>query len=327
MTRAGLLLAFLAFTTPAAACISTYSSDIKEAKAAGDDQRMARITADAEQAHEKSPTLENANDLAVAWIITGRVQDGIALLREVDGRYPGNAVVASNLGMALELAGEHEEALRWIRESVNRDPEEHQGSEWVHVRILEARLGMAKDPNWLRKNSVLGWREGQRLPLDERSRPRTPPGILKAVRYQLQERLRFVSAPDPVVGDLYLSLGDLAYSFPGTVADIWERDELIISSYQEALRFGATRAVHAAARIDVAQKRLEEARPAIEAAAARDQEARNRALDRKQTESQRRSERAEAQQNRRWLALAAFGALGVFVGGYFFFRSRRDDAS
>ena len=46
MTRAGLLIAFLAFTAPAAACIGTFSSDILEAKAAGDEPRMARITAE-----------------------------------------------------------------------------------------------------------------------------------------------------------------------------------------------------------------------------------------------------------------------------------------
>lgn len=316
-------IAALLATVPVGACINTFASSIMEARGTGNDKRVAEITAEAEAAHRKSPTLENANDLAVAWLLTGRAPEGIQLLRDLDQRYPGNAIVAANLGTALELAGEDEEALQWIRESVRRDPQEHQGSEWVHVRILEAKLAMKKDPNWLRKNSVVGWREGQRFPLDERSRPRAPVDIIGAIQYQLNERTQFVSAPDAIVGDLNLTVGDIAHSVPGAVSDAWERDGLVSSSYHAALIFGTVHEARARARMEIADKRIEEARPAMQAAARRDQEAGALQAERARNAEARKSTLQAEQRRRQWLPVAAFGTLGLVVAGVVFFRRRK----
>lgn len=320
--RVSIGVAAMLAAAPAWACINTFASSIMEARGTGNDQRVAEITAEAEAAHRKSPTLENTNDLAVAWILTGRAPEGIELLRDLDERYPNNAIVAANLGTALELTGKDEEALQWIRESVRRDPQEHQGSEWVHVRILEAKLAMKKDPNWLRKNSVVGWREGQRFPLDERSRPRAPADIIRAIQYQLEERTQFVSAPDAVVGDLNLAVGDIAQSVPGAVDDAWERDGLISSSYHAALNYGTVHEARARARMEAADKRIEETRPAMQAAARREQETRALQAERTRTADARKSDLQHAQRRRQWLAAAAFGTLGIVVAAVFFFRQR-----
>jgi hypothetical protein len=284
---------------------------------------MAEIAASTEAAYRQEATLQNTNDLAVAWILTGRMPDGIQLLRDLEMQQPGNAIVAANLGMALELSGAHEVALQWIRESVRRDPREHQGSEWLHVKMLEARIAMKSDPNWLRKNSVVGWREGDRFPLDERSRVRTPPDIIRAANYQLQERTRFVSAPDAILGDLYLTLGDIAHSVPGTFSGAWERDRVISSSYHSALNYGTVHEARARERMAAADRRKEAALPAQQAAAAREQETRQRELNRERVTAQRKLDMAEAQRRRQWLAAGVFGAFGVLAGGIVWWRRRR----
>ena len=110
------------------------------------------------QAHATKPTLENSNDLGVARLLTGKIDAAIALFRETEKKFPGNARVAANLGTALELKGENEEALKWIREGVLRDPSEHEGSEWLHVRILDAKIALAKDPGWFDKEQRAGAR-------------------------------------------------------------------------------------------------------------------------------------------------------------------------
>jgi hypothetical protein len=321
--RTWICLAALLTAAPALACINTFRSPILEARESGNHKLVAEITSAAEEAHGKAATLENTNDLAVAWILTGRVPDGIALLRDLEKRQPGNAIVAANLGTALELTGAHEEALQWIRESVRRDPREHEGTEWVHVKILEARIALKSDPNWLRKNSVVGWREGQRFPLDERSRPRTAKDIRRAIDYQLRERTQFVTAPDEIIGDLYLTVGDIAESVPGAISDSWERDHVIASSYRSALRYGTVHGARAQERIAAAEQRIEVVLPVRQAAAAREQETRQRELNRESTAQQRKTELEEAQRLRRWLPLAAFGVFGLALAAVAFYRKRR----
>jgi hypothetical protein len=323
LLRVNIGLAALLTGEPALACINSFTSQIMEARETGNDKLVAEITASAEQAHRNAATLENTNDLAVAWILTGRMPDGIELLRDLEKRQSGNAIVAANLGTALELSGADEEALQWIRESVRRDPREHGGSEWLHVKILEAKLALKLDPNWLRKNSVVGWREGQRFPLDERSRPRTPKDIIRAINYQLQERTRFVSAPDAIVGDLYLTMGDIAQTVPSAISEPWERDRAISSSYDSALKYGTVHESRAREHMLAADLRMKAALPALQAAAAQEQKTKQRELNRERVVEQRKSEMAEAQQRRRWLALAAFGSFGVVLTGVILYRRRR----
>jgi hypothetical protein len=323
MRRVWLSLMALLIAAPAWASINTFSSQILEARERGDDQRVAEITASAEQAHRSGATLENTNDLAVAWILTGRMPDGIELLRDLEKRQPGNAIVAANLGSALELSGADAEALQWIRESVRRDPREHEGSGWVHVKILEAKIALKSDQNWLRKNSVVGWREGGRFPLDERSRPRTPLEIIRDIDYQLQERTQFVSAPDAIVGDLYLTMGDIAHAVAGAISDSWKRDQTISQAYESALHYGTVHEARARERKGAADLRMEAALPARQAAAAREKEAQQRELNRARTTEQRKSELAEAQRRRRWLPLVAFGSFGVVLAGVILYRKRK----
>ena len=323
--RAGLIAMALSATAPAVACINTFASQIMEAKGTGNDKLVAEITANAQELHRKSPTLENTNDLAVAWVLTGRMAEGIQLLRDLEKQYPGNAIVAANLGTALELTGADEEALQWIRESVRRDPQEHEGSEWVHVRILEARQALKKDPNWLRKNSVVGWREGQRLPPNERSQPRTPRNLIDSIGYQLNERTQFVNAPDALVGDLYLSLGDLAHTYPAAYGQTWERDGEISSNYHSAIHYGTVHEARARERMDAADKRIEASRPAMQAAAKLEEEARVREDQRAQQAEQRKADLRNAQERRRWLAAGAFGTFSLVVGAVIFLRSRRGE--
>jgi hypothetical protein len=321
------MAAAFTWTVTASASIETYGTEILRYQREGDKAGLAQATRAAEQNYRESPTLEHTNDLAVAWILSGRVSEGIQLLRDLEHRSPGNAIVASNLGTALELAGNEEEALNWLRESVRRDPQEHQGSEWVHVKILEARLALKRDPNWLRKNSVIGWREGQRLPLDERSQPRTPRKLVESINYQLEERLQLIDGPDPIVADLYLTLGDLAFSAaPGAYANAPERDAAASAAYGRAIQFGTVHETRARERKQAADQRIEAARPALLAARKREQEVRARALENERTADERRRDLESAQRWRRLMPVIAFGAFGLLVAGVLIWYRRRASA-
>jgi tetratricopeptide (TPR) repeat protein len=176
------------------------------------------------------------NDLATALAHTGAAAEAVTLLQQIEAEKPGLYVTAANLGTVYELSGDDEKALEWIRKGIERNPESHEGTEWLHVRILEAKLALRDDPKWLELHSVLGSRSEDLMaliePRDEKTHPFPGYGvspsnsvtfsvvgnrgesltldqIKAALIYQLHERLQFVSPPDAIVGDLLASLGDL----------------------------------------------------------------------------------------------------------------------
>lgn len=214
----------------------------------GDRKAAEVVVAGLEADYKSKPTLENSNDLAVAKLLMNDREEAITLLREVEQKYPGNAIVAANLGTALELSGIDEEALRWIREGVRRDPDEHFGSEWLHVRILEVKAALKHDADWFGKQTVLGLEFGtgavpvlsSALPIGRRGKPLTAKQVIESINYQLGERVKFIDPPDPVIADLYATAGELAWSngIPKS-ADEYTGDPA--AYYEAALNFHASR--------------------------------------------------------------------------------------
>jgi hypothetical protein len=227
---------------PTQACINAHDPEVGTKLASHEPATVASAVKQIEAAQQAAPTVEHTNDLAVARILAGRYDDAIELLREAETKSPGkSAKVAANLGTALELkGGADEDALYWIREGVKRDANEHEGSEWLHVRILETKIALSKDPQWLEKNRVLPLDFGADevpvapaiLPIDSDGKLKGVDDLLDHIRYQIDERTKFVKPPDPIVGDLAASAGDLVYA---------GSDGSPARHYQLALRYGAPR--------------------------------------------------------------------------------------
>jgi hypothetical protein len=238
----GFVALTLLVAAPTFACINTYKTVLGELKRrGGKEAEITSLISQLESEHIGKPGLETSTDYAVGLLMTGKYAEGVALLREVEKKYPGHAKTAANLGTGLELSGADAEALRWIREGMRRDPKEHFGTEWLHVRILEAKLALAKDESWLDKNRVIGIDFGNDaapkmpteipvdLPLDHAGRPIALSRIESALDYQLNERTYFVAPPDSVVADLYFSAGDIANL---------DSDYGSLHDYEEARRYG-----------------------------------------------------------------------------------------
>lgn len=282
---------------PAAACINTFSMKLMDLKREGKEPELVQAAERAELTYRQSPSLENANDLAVAWILTGDGSKGIELLREIESKPPRSAKVAANLGTALELAGENEEALKWIRESVRRDPNEHQGSEWVHVKILEAKLAIAKDPDWLVDHSVMGWTPDKPL-RDNAGKLRRVGVLMEQIRYQLRERVIFFDPPDAIVGDLFVTLGDIGMANNETLETPFH--------YRKALKYGTVHEVRIRPLVYALDKRFEDERARVESA-------RQRAIE---VAAKNRAD----QLSMRWRVAWIFGGLAVIAAAIFIYR-------
>jgi tetratricopeptide (TPR) repeat protein len=143
------------------------------------------------------------SDYSIALMYLGRSQEAIDLLQKLEKEEPGHYFIAANLGTAFELAGNNEEALHWIAEGIQRNPKSHEGTEWLHLRILEAKIAQQKDPDYFKSHSVLDLDPrdiNEDTPIGKDKLP--PAEIAAAIQHQLTERLQFVKPPDPAVAGL-----------------------------------------------------------------------------------------------------------------------------
>lgn len=255
MKRIALAFLLCAAAIPALACIQSYATNLQGERIvvnglaiwdfdvvqafAGRDATFWRD--EQQKILAKPQTIETRNDYAVTLIHLGDVAQAMKILQELEHEKPGLYATAANIGTAHELLGENAEALRWIRESIRRNAQAHEGTEWVHVAVLEAKLAQAKDPHWLDAHSILGSDFGANgkprmpahFPGGNDGTPVTADAFRAAVFYQLTERLQFVKPLDPYVADLLFDWGN--------ILALTESAEAARELYKQSLRFGPKR--------------------------------------------------------------------------------------
>jgi tetratricopeptide (TPR) repeat protein len=150
-----------------------------------------------------STNFNDRSDYSIALMYLGRDKEAVELLEKLEKENPGQYFIAANLGTAYELTGNNEEAARWIAEGIRRNLESHEGTEWLHVRILEAKIAQQKDPDYFKKHSVLditpaAMTEDTLLGKEKLH----PDNMIEAIQHQLSERMQFVKPPNPAVASL-----------------------------------------------------------------------------------------------------------------------------
>ena len=150
-----------------------------------------------------STNFNDRSDYSIALMYLGRSKEAVELLQALEKEQPGQYFIAANLGTAYELTGNNDEAARWIAEDIRRNPESHEGTEWLHLKILEAKIAQQKDPDYFKKHSVLDLKPEDiasgTVKVTEKLHPEE---LATALQHQLTERLQFVKPPDPAVASL-----------------------------------------------------------------------------------------------------------------------------
>ncbi|MBX9792384.1 MAG: hypothetical protein K2Y37_26075 [Pirellulales bacterium] len=279
MRRVGILgttlLANVLIPSIAVACLWTYHTDIYGRSVVLNDPGDESYLLDANRqrtertAHlkrlkakfERQP--ENAdykdrNDYAVVLMSLGEASKAIEILQAIEAERPNEYVTAVNLGTAFELSGDLDRALEWIRIGIERNPDAHRGSEWLHVKILEAEIALRSGPAWLASHSILGLDFGDDfVPVFPSSQVQGNTGqelnwetVESSIEYQLRERISLIPPPNAVVADL---LADLA-----CLRALNQSFELAIPIYELALEYEPTRR-------ELVEKRLARAREIVAA--------------------------------------------------------------
>lgn len=172
--------------------------------------RTALLSAkhDLDSLYKTTKDIDFLSDEALVMILLKDYKDAIKIYEQIEKRKPGRYSTASNMGTAYELLGDNENALKWIKRSVEIDENSHENSEWIHVKILEAKL---KGVSAINSDFLLNTNFG------EADLPRTTmkkDQVLKlaaALYYQLNERVSFIKGKDQIIAQLLFDLGNVLY--------------------------------------------------------------------------------------------------------------------
>lgn len=194
----------------ASACINTYAFDLGR-EGLSKQQALNEI----KKRSKKIKTHEELNDYGVLLIYAHQYDKAIQIFKSIENSHPNLAKTAANLGTAYELKGDSLKAKYWIQKGMKRDPNIHQGSEWIHVKILDAQLNQQKDKNWIKKNDVLGLDFGNDVAAIAKVKTikfadhsYNLEKILAHSEIQMDQRLRFVNQ-DPIASQIVFNMGNI----------------------------------------------------------------------------------------------------------------------
>jgi tetratricopeptide (TPR) repeat protein len=179
--------------------------------------------------YKETKDLEYLSDKGLLLILLKRYNEAVELYLEIEKLQPNRYATASNIGTAYELLGHNEKALQWIKKSVEIDPKSHQNSEWIHVKILEAKI---KGNELWNTKFLLNTEFGLATqPISDLNRKELQE-LSNALYYQLNERVSFVKPKEKIVAQLLFDLGNIAFLL-GNYFDA-------LADYEQAKLYGFT---------------------------------------------------------------------------------------
>jgi len=224
MKSTSLILALFAFvfSLPSKACLNGETKVLKNGMFIYEDHdsmvpyghefidasQLHKMIYDLDSLYKKTKDIDYLSDKGYVLIVQGKYQEAIDLYLEIEKMKPNRYSTASNIGTAYELIGNNQKALEWIKKSIQIDKESHNGSEWLHVKILEAKI---KGDAYITSSFLINIDFG----LDEKPITNLSPEELaqleKALVYQLRERMSFIKKQDKIVALLLFELGNVFY--------------------------------------------------------------------------------------------------------------------
>jgi tetratricopeptide (TPR) repeat protein len=151
---------------------------------------------------------EVESDYAAVLCRVGKAQEALVILERLIQKYPQEYNIIANLGTTYELIGENKKAVQYIKKGLEMNKKSLMGSDWIHVKILEAKMAMQQNPNWLRENAILG---KEAISILESKNEEKIKQFIQDLGYQIFERTstQFIQPKEMIIGDLIMFLGDL----------------------------------------------------------------------------------------------------------------------
>ena len=176
-----------------------------------------KVKKELDSLYKKTNDLDYLSDIGYVLIIEGKYVEALNLYLEIEKKSPNRYSTASNIGTIYELLGDNKKAYFWIEKGIQINPSSHAGSEWLHLKILEAKINAEKnlDSNFFFSTSFGTFNNPQTELSDAKIEK-----LISDTYYQLNERITFIKDNDIIIANLLFDLGNLC---------------LIESKYHEAL--------------------------------------------------------------------------------------------
>jgi tetratricopeptide (TPR) repeat protein len=169
---------------------------------------LQKVLNEAFNIYKASGKLEDYSDYGSALVYNGDYLKAKNIFQEIELKSPGLYITAANLGTTYELLGQNDSALFWIKKSLTLNPNSHNGSEWIHVKILEAKIKANGSEKYLWTNSILSLDFGEdKIPVNKNNIDLY--NLDNQLYDQLNERMSFIKPKDPIIAQLLFDLGNI----------------------------------------------------------------------------------------------------------------------
>ena len=157
--------------------------------------------------YKKTKDIAYLSDKGLVLILQKKYNEALELYLNIEKTHPNRYSTASNIGTIYELIGENEIALEWINKSIKINSKSHNESEWLHSKILEAKI---KGENFYTSEFILGVNFGNKeMPITDLNKSEIDK-LYKSIFYQLNERISFIKPKEKIIAMLLFELGNLS---------------------------------------------------------------------------------------------------------------------
>lgn len=166
-----------------------------------------RLIIELDSLYKKTKDLDYLSDKGYLLIVQGKYNEALKLYLNIEKIKPNRYSTASNLGTLYELMGENQKAYNWIKKSIAINPNSHKGSEWLHLKILEAKIkGLQNISGQFLINTNFGTSNEPRTKLSKKQIDE----LAQSIYFQVNERMSFIEPKDKIISILLFELGNLA---------------------------------------------------------------------------------------------------------------------
>jgi tetratricopeptide (TPR) repeat protein len=163
---------------------------------------------EADSIYRQTKSIEDYSDYGAMLVYDGQYLKALAIFQEIEAKSPNRYTTAANIGTIYELIGKNDLAYNWIQKAIKINPNSHEGSEWIHLKILDAKMKANGDNNYFLNHNILN------LDFGNEEKPVSKDEInldtlYKQLFHQLDERITFVKPKDPIVAQLLFDLGNI----------------------------------------------------------------------------------------------------------------------
>lgn len=170
-------------------------------------EHFPKLIRELDSMYKATKDLDYLSDKGYVLIIKKKYDEALKIYLEIEKVKPNRYSTASNIGTIYELIGENTKAYEWIKKAIKINSKSHNSSEWLHLKILEAKI---KGDKYITSEFLLNTNFGNdTIPKSNFSKIQKEK-LISSLYYQLNERISFIKSKDKIIGLLLFELGNLA---------------------------------------------------------------------------------------------------------------------